>query len=45
VHEISAIAISVIYLFYNSQFSDVTIITVLLSHSAYVVDGKVIKME
>ena len=43
-YEISVI--SVIYLFYNSRFSDVTIITALLRHSAYVnVDGKVIKME
>ena len=38
--------ISVIYLFYNSRFSDVTIITALLHHSAYVIaDCKVITME
>ena len=36
--------VSVNHLFYYSRFSDVTIITALLRHSAYVtVDGKVIK--
>jgi len=40
------IAISVTYLFYNSQFSAVNIITALLRHRVYViVDGEVIKME
>jgi len=44
VYKISVIPVT--YLFYNSQFSDVTTITALLNHSAYViVDGKVIKME
>ena len=39
------LVISVIYLFYNSRLSDITIITALC-HSAYViVDGKVMKME
>ena len=39
------LVISVIYLFYNSRLSDITIITAL-RHSAYViVDGKVMKME
>ena len=33
-------------LFYNGQFSDITIITDLLRHTAYIIaDGKVIKME
>ena len=43
-YEISVIKVTC--LFYYSRFSDVTIITALLHHSAYViVDGKVIKME
>jgi len=37
---------SVTYLFYNGQFSDISIITDLLRHTAYIItDGKVIKME
>jgi len=34
VDEISAISLT--YLFYNSRFSSVTIITALLRHSAYI---------